>query len=135
MTIRKLTTAVTAFALASAGTGTALASGGGRDHAEDNAPAPAAGAARAPRIVEIEAKAVAGGKLRLNAEVQRRGAKVTSVRVRYRGRSAPMKHLRGATWQRTVRARGGDGRDDVVRLTVKACAGSKCAVRTVRDDA
>jgi hypothetical protein len=90
---------------------------------------------RAPRIAEIEAGSLAGGRLRLRAEVTPRGAAVTAVRIRYRGTSYTARRIAGRRWGRTVTARGGDGNDSLVRLRVTACAHSRCTVRTATDEA
>jgi hypothetical protein len=91
-------------------------------------------APRSPRIADIEADSMAGGKLRLRTEVTARGAKVTSVRIRYRGTTYKA-YKRGQRWVRTVDARGSDGNDSVIRLRVTACAGSRCSVKYGSDDA
>jgi hypothetical protein len=95
---------------------------------------PTGGPPRAPRIVEIEVDALRGDRLRLRAEIQPRGARVTRVRFTYRKRTFAARHVRGKLWARTVQARGGDGDDVVVTVKVRACAGSRCATRTGRDD-
>jgi hypothetical protein len=89
---------------------------------------------RAPRITGIEVASTAGGKLRLRTEVAARGAKVTSVRIRYRAVSYKARK-QGGRWVRTVTARGGDRKDSVIRLRVTACAGSRCSVKNGRDTA
>ena len=92
------------------------------------------GVARAPRIVEIEADAVSGDRLRLRAEVARRGARVTKVRFTYRG--VKYNAIRnGSDWSRVVGARGGDSRGDEITFRVTACAGSRCTTRTGSDEA
>jgi hypothetical protein len=90
---------------------------------------------RAPLISEIEVDLVTGGRLRLRAEVVRRGARVTSVRFTYRGRNYAGRRGTGQAWSRVVTARGGDGDDDVITVRVRACAGTRCATRTGRDEA
>jgi hypothetical protein len=101
------------------------------------APSTAPRQARAPRIAEIEVDSVSGGRLRLRAELQSRGARVTRVTFVYRGRTIRARRTRGKSneWSRVVRARGGDGNDDVIRFRVRACAGSRCAARTGSDEA
>jgi hypothetical protein len=89
----------------------------------------------APRITEIDAASVTGGRLRLRATVTPRGASVTAVRIRYRGTSYKARRIQGRRWGRTVSARGGDRNDSVIRLRVTACAHSRCIVRTATDDA
>jgi hypothetical protein len=125
---------------AGAGTAVTAASGkGGRDHPEDRTTTGTttgtSGPARAPLISDIEVDGLGGGKLRLRTEVAARGARVTSVRIRYRGVNYKASRTSGKTWARTVKARGGDGNDSVITLRVRACAGSKCAVKTGSDDA
>jgi hypothetical protein len=93
------------------------------------------GTPRAPRITEIEVDGLGGGKLRLRTEVAPRGASVTSVRIRYRGTTYKATRTAGTHLARTVAARCGDGKDSVITLRVTACAGSRCSVRTGRDDA
>jgi hypothetical protein len=92
------------------------------------------GTPRSPRISGIEAASMAGGKLRLRTEVTARGAKVTSVRIRYRGTKYKA-YQRGQRWVRTVKARSGDGNDSIIRLRVTACAGAKCSVKYGSDGA
>jgi hypothetical protein len=92
-------------------------------------------APRSPRIAEIEVDSVSGGRLRLRAEVVRRGARITSVRFTYRGRSYKARRVRSEEWSRLVTARGGDSRGDVVTFRVRACAGSRCTTRTGSDEA
>jgi hypothetical protein len=53
----------------------------------------------------------------------------------YRGRRYRARRGRSDTWTRVVRARGGDGDDDVIPFRVRACAGSRCATGANRDDA
>jgi hypothetical protein len=96
---------------------------------------PSTGPPRPPRIVEIEADAVAGGRLRLRAEVARRGARVTSVRFTYRGVRVRAIRRSGGNWSRVVAARGGDAAGDTVTFRVTACAGSRCTSRTGSDEA
>ena len=96
---------------------------------------PGSTAPRSPRIAEIEVDSVTGGRLRLRAEIVRRGARVTSVRFTYRGRRYEARRVRSEEWSRLVTARGGDSRGDVVTFRVTACAGSRCATRTGSDEA
>lgn len=93
---------------------------------------PAQTGKRAPRITEIEVDAVRGGRLRLEAETSGR---TTSVRFTYRGRTYKARRTTDGDWARTVKARGGDRDDRVVRLEVRACNGSRCTTKTGRDDA
>jgi hypothetical protein len=96
---------------------------------------PTPGPARAPRIEEIEVDLVSGGRLRLRTELQARGARVTRVTFTYRGRRYRGRRGASNTWSRVVTARGGDGNDDVIPFRVRACAGSRCANGTNRDEA
>jgi hypothetical protein len=91
--------------------------------------------ARAPRIAEIEADSVSGNRLRLRAEIVRRGARVTKVRFTYRGVRYRAVRTSGGDWSRVVTARGGDSRGDVVTFRVTACASSRCATRVGSDEA
>jgi hypothetical protein len=100
----------------------------------DTTTTPGSTVRRSPRIAEIEADAVRGNRLRLRAEIVRRGARVTKVRFTYRGRKYSGRRS-GEDWSRVVRARGGDRRGDVVTIRVTACAGSRCSTRTGRDEA
>jgi hypothetical protein len=116
------------------------ASGQGRDHPEDSTTTgtttgTTSGTPRAPRITDIEVDGLGGGKLRLRAEVAPRGAAVTSVRIRYRGKTYKASRTGANRWARTASARGGDGTDSVITLRVTACAGSRCATKTGSDDA
>jgi hypothetical protein len=86
----------------------------------------------APSIREIEVDSVAGGKLRLRTEVSGRA---TSVRFTYRSRTYKGKKISSNKWARTVAARGGDRRDSVIKVRVRACNGSKCTTRSGSDDA
>lgn len=143
-TSRRALTTATVLALLAGGTTGALASG--RDHPEDDGTTTGTTTTgttttgtgttpRAPRIVEGEVDDAPGGRVVLRAEVQARGARVTSVRFRYRGTTYRARRS-GTTWSRAVTARGGDALDDaVVRFRITACAGARCTVRTVRDDA
>jgi hypothetical protein len=96
---------------------------------------PTPGPARAPRIEEIEVDLVSGGRLRLRTELEARGARVTRVTFTYRGRRYRARRGSSNTWTRVVRARGGDGNDDVIPFRVRAGAGSRCATGRNRDDA
>ena len=96
---------------------------------------PGATAPRAPRIAEAEVDSVSGGRLRLRAEVVRRGARITLVRFTYRDRRYTARRASGQTWSRVVAARGGDGAGDVIRFRVTACARSRCSTRTASDEA
>ena len=115
-------------------TGTTGESTGTTGETTNTTTTPGSGSARAPRIVEIEADAVSGDRLRLRAEVTRRGARVTKVRFTYRG--VKYSAVRdGSAWSRVVGARGGDARGDEVTFRVTACAGSRCTTRTGSDEA
>jgi len=96
---------------------------------------PGTTAPRAPRIVEAEVDSVSGGRLRLRAEVVRRGARITLVRFTYRDRRYTARRASGETWSRVVAARGGDGSGDVIRFRVTACAGSRCSTQAASDEA
>jgi hypothetical protein len=96
---------------------------------------PGPNAPRSPRIAEIEVDSVSGGRLRLRAEVVRRGARITAVRFTYRGRRYVARRVRSEEWSRLVTARGGDSSGDVVTFRVTACAGSRCTTRVGRDEA
>jgi hypothetical protein len=91
--------------------------------------------ARAPRVAEIEADALAGRRFRLRAEVISRGARVTRVRFTYRGRTVIARRSSRRNWTAVVAARAGDRRGDVIRVRVRACAGSRCTTRTGTDEA
>ena len=136
-----LRTGAVALLVCTAGAATAVTAASGkqgRDHPEDSTTTTgttATGTPRAPLISDIEVDGVGGGKLRLRTEVAARGARVTSVRIRYRGTTYKASKTRGKTWARTVNARAGDGNDSVIALRVTACAGSRCAVKTGSDDA
>jgi hypothetical protein len=96
---------------------------------------PGPNAPRSPRIAEIEVDSVSGGRLRLRAEVVRRGARITAVRFTYRERRYVARRVRSEEWSRLVTARGGDSLGDVVTFRVTACAGSRCTTRVGRDEA
>jgi hypothetical protein len=136
---QKIRIGAVALLVCSAGATTAIAaaSGKGRDHPEDSTTGTtgATGTPRAPLISDIEVDGLGGGKLRLRTEVAARGARVTSVRIRYRGVTYRASRTTGKRWARTVEARGGDGNDSVITLRVTACAGAKCSVKTGSDDA
>ena len=138
---RKLRIGAVALLACSVGATAAVtaASGQGRDHPEDSTTdtttGTTTGTPRAPRITDIEVDGLGGGKLRLRTEVAPRGAAVTSVRIRYRGRTYKASRTRGSRWARTVPARGGDGKDSVITMRVTACAGSRCASKTGSDEA
>jgi hypothetical protein len=148
-TRRKLRAGALAAVLCAAGATTAVAatSGGGSDDpagttstgttetTETTTTTTTTATPHAPRITEIEAASVTGGRLRLRATVTARGASVTAVRIRYRGTSYKARRIQGRRWGRTVSARGGDRNDSVIRLRVTACAHSRCIVRTATDDA
>jgi hypothetical protein len=96
---------------------------------------PYVGPPRAPRIREIEADWRSGGRIKLRAELVRRGAKITKVRFRYRGRGFTARKAGDHEWAKTVTARGGDTRGDVISFRVRACAGERCKARTGSDEA
>lgn len=96
---------------------------------------PGSSAARAPRIVELEADAVGATRLRLRAEVARRGARITSVRFTYRGVRYRANRTSTGRYFRVVTARGGDSRGDVISFRVTACAGKLCTSRSGSDEA
>ena len=139
----KLRIGAVALLVCTAGATTAVTAASGkqgRDHPEDSTTTTgttttATGTPRAPLISDIEVDRLGGGKLRLRTEVAARGAKVTSVRIRYRGTTYKAGKTSAKTWARTVNARAGDGNDSVIALRVTACAGSRCAVKTGSDDA
>ncbi len=93
------------------------------------------GVRRAPRITEIEVDSVSGNRLRLRAEISRRGSSITKVRFTYRGVKYTANRVRSGHWSRVVAARGGDGRGDEITFRVTACSGSRCASRTGTDEA
>jgi hypothetical protein len=97
--------------------------------------APSPGPARAPRIDDIEADWRGNGKVRLRTELIARGAKVTKVRFRYRGRGFTARKVGDHEWARTVTARGGDSRGSTIVFRVRACAGERCNARTGSDEA
>jgi hypothetical protein len=137
----KLRIGAVALLVCTAGATTAVTAASGkqgRDHPEDSTTTSGtttSGTPRAPLISDIEVDGLGGGKLRLRTEVVARGAKVTSVRIRYRGTTYKAGKTSAKTWARTVNARAGDGNDSVIALRVTACAGSRCAVKTGSDDA
>src|SRR4051794_17074197 len=118
-----------------AGAATAVGTASAKNGADDTNTTTTSGTPRAPLISDIEVDGLSGGRLRLRTEVAARGAKVTSVRIRYRGVSYKASRTAGKRYARTVDARGGDRNDSVIRLTVTACAGSRCATKTGSDDA
>jgi hypothetical protein len=151
--------------IAGIGTSVAVASGKGRDHPEDDGTTTGettdgtttgdsttdrtntdrtstdrtgttpGGAPRAPRIDDIEADWRAGGKIRLRTELVARGARITSVRFRYRGKGFKARKVGDHEWAKRVNARGGDSRGDTISFRVRACAGERCNVRTGSDEA
>ena len=96
---------------------------------------PRGGPPRAPRIDDIEADWRANGKIRLRTELVARGARVTSVRFRYRGKGFKANKAGDHEWARSVSPRGGDSRGDVITFRVRACAGERCNARTGSDEA
>ena len=137
----KLRIGAVALLVCTAGATTAVTAASGkqgRDHPEDSTMTTGTtttGTPRAPLISDIEVDGLGGGRLRLRTEVAARGAKVTSVQIRYRGVSYRAARTVGKHYARTVSARGGDGNDSVITLKVTACAGSRCATKTGSDDA
>jgi len=91
----------------------------------------AAAAPSAPRVHDIDADLLRGGRLRLEAETSIRATKVTFT---YAGRQAAGRVVEtdreDATkdWARTVTSRSSAGRRVTIR--VKACAGKRCATRS-----
>jgi hypothetical protein len=130
----KLRVALLTLLTCVAGVGAAVGTAAAKNGADDTTTTPST-TPHAPLISEIEADAVSGGRLRLRTEVAARGAKVTSVRIRYRGVSYKATRTVGKRYARTVDARGGDRADSVITLTVTACAGSRCATKTGSDSA
>ncbi len=139
---QKLRIGALSLLLCSAGAATAVTTAQGKNGADDGTTTTGtttngttSGTPRAPLIFDIEVSSLAGGKLRLRTEVAPRGAKVTSVRIRYRSVSYKATRTTGTTWARTVTARGGDRNDTVVTLRVSACAGTRCTTKIGSDDA
>lgn len=136
---QRLRTGALMLLVCSAGAATAVTTAQGKNGADDatttTGTTSTTGAPRAPLISDIEVDSAGAGKLRLRTEVAARGARVTSVRIRYRGVNYKARRTTGKNWSRTVDARGGDGNDTVITLRVTACAGSRCATKTGRDDA
>jgi len=143
MTTRRLMTTTAALVALTGGTTAALASDDARDRPGDDpvttTTTATSAAARAPRIREVEVDDDApAGKLRLETELQSRGAAVTSVRFTYRGRTvAGRRNPRDRSeWSRVVTAAPQDLVDDArITVRVRACAGARCSTRTVSDDA
>lgn len=140
---RRLRIGAVSLLLCTAGAATAVTAAQGKNGADDgttttgttSTTATTGGTPRAPLISDIEVDGFSAGKLRLRTEVAARGAKVTSVRIRYRGVNYKASRIAGKRYGRTVDARGGDRNDSVITLTVTACAGTKCATKTGSDDA
>jgi hypothetical protein len=133
---QKLRIGALSLLVCTAGAATAVTTASGKNGADDGTTTSTTGGVpRAPLISDIEVDAVAGGKLRLRTEVAARGARVTSVRIRYRGLSYKAARTIGKRYARTVDARGGDGNNSVITMTVTACAGTRCATKTGSDDA
>jgi hypothetical protein len=97
--------------------------------------APGGGPPRAPRIDDIEADWRGNGKVRLRTELVRRGANITSVRFRYRGKRFKANKVGDHEWAKIVTARGGDSRGSTITFRVRACAGDRCNARTGSDEA
>jgi hypothetical protein len=131
----KLRVALLTLLTCVAGVGAAVGTAAAKNGADDTTTTNPSTTPHAPLISEIEADAVSGGRLRLRTEVAARGAKVTSVRIRYRGVSYKATRTVGKRYARTVDARGGDHADSVITLTATACAGSRCATKTGSDRA
>jgi hypothetical protein len=134
---QKLRIGALSLLVCTAGAATAVTTASGKNGADDGTTTTSTtgGTPRAPLISDIEVDALAGGKLRLRTEVAARGARVTSVRIRYRGVSYRATRTVGKRYARTVDARGGDRNDSVITMTVTACAGTRCATKTGSDDA
>jgi hypothetical protein len=139
---QKLRTGALCLLACSAGAATAVTTASGKNGPDDSTTTGTTGTTtgttgppRAPLVSSIEAKSLGAGKLRIGAEVAARGAKVTSVRIRYRGVSYRATRTAATKWARTVDARGGDGKDSVVTLKVTACAGSRCVTKSGSDGA
>jgi hypothetical protein len=130
----KLRVALLTLLACVAAVGTAVGTAAAKNGADDTTTNPTT-TPHAPLISEIEADAISGGRLRLRTEVAARGAKVTSVRIRYRGVSYKATRTVGKRYARTVDARGGDHANSVITLKVTACAGSRCATKTGSDTA
>ena len=145
--LRCLRTVVTLIfvCLAGGATAVAMASGGATSQGTDdstgttgettNTTTTPSGVRRAPRIVEIEADSVSGGRIRLRAEVTRRGSRITKVRFTYRGVKYTAFRGSSENWSRVVAARGGDSRGDEITFRVTACSGSRCISRVGSDEA
>jgi hypothetical protein len=135
---RNLRIGAVSLLLATAGAATAVTAAQGKNGADDGTTTgttSTTGTPRAPLISDIEVDGLGGGKLRLRTEVAARGAKVTSVQIRYRGVNYKAARTVGKRYARTVDARGGDRKDSLITLKVTACAGAKCATKTGSDDA
>lgn len=90
----------------------------------------AASAPAAPRINDIDADLVRGGKLRLETETSARATTVTFTHAgrSYAGRVVEVDREDGTRdWARTVASRSGAGRRVTIR--VRACAGQRCTTR------
>jgi hypothetical protein len=136
--VRNLRIGAVSLLLATAGAATAVTAAQGKNGADDGTTTgttSTTGTPRAPLISDIEVDGLGGGKLRLRTEVAARGAKVTSVQIRYRGVNYKAARTVGKRYARTVDARGGDRKDSLITLKVTACAGAKCATKTGSDDA
>jgi len=106
---------------AAIGVGATIAGGG----------AVAASAPAAPRINDIDADLVRGGKLRLETETSARATKVTFTYAgrSYAGRVVEVDREDGTRdWARTVASRSSAGRRVTIR--VRACAGTRCTTRS-----
>jgi hypothetical protein len=122
---------VLAISLMALGTVAGVAVGQAEDMPMPKAVAPSL----EPAITEIEVDWKGDGKLKLRAEVVPRGAKVTSVFFKYRGKRFRAKKTGQWKYAKTVKARGGDGRGDRVRFKVRACTATVCGSRTDGDKA
>jgi hypothetical protein len=135
----KLRSGALCLLVCGAGAATAVTTASGKNGADDGTTTTGTtgttGPPRAPLITDIEVDGLGAGKLRLRTEVAPRGAKVTSVKIRYRSVSYNATRTVAKKWARTVDARGGDGKDSVITLKVTACAGSRCATKTGSDGA
>jgi hypothetical protein len=134
----KLRIGAVSLLVCAAGAVTAVTTAQGANGADDGTTTgttSTTGTSGVPFISDIEVSSLGAGKLRLRTEVASRGAKVTSVRIRYRGVNYAATKTVGKKWGRTVAARNGDRKDSVITLKVTACAGSKCSTKSGSDDA
>jgi len=112
------------------GTGAAVA-GAGAGAAAGDARAVAAAAPSAPRIHDIDADLLRGGRLRLETETSSRATKVrfTYAGRQYAGRVVDVDRDDATKdWARTVNTSAKSGRRVTVR--VKTCKGQRCTTRS-----